>query len=94
MNPATPTLRPPVRNFQVRYFFQAGPVEVWRMERLFFILEGIGSVFGGFGASRPYRIPQRGDRAQDLAHMRADVARVGADLRLRADRALRSTARK
>ena len=58
------------------------------MERLSFFFQGLGLVFGGLGAQRGYVTPRRGDRAQDWANLRGDVARVGADLHLRADAAL------
>lgn len=46
------------------------------MNHIINILTGLGSALGGFGESRPYSIPSRGDRARDVRNLAKDGRKV------------------
>ncbi|MGE8453554.1 MAG: hypothetical protein ACN6OP_23680 [Pseudomonadales bacterium] len=50
------------------------------MNHLINILTGLGSALGGFGASRPYSVPRRGDRSKDARNIARDFH--GVEVRL------------
>lgn len=50
------------------------------MNHLINILTGLGSSLGGFGASRPYSVPRRGDRTKDSRNLAKDFRAVGTGL--------------